>query len=129
MSEYDYGAVCDFISARLYEANAILDDASSEHISILSNQEKNLYKTLHYEGTVVSVDFVLIGSKRKISFGRFNAMGIVPSDRKKIHLLERLGINPNNNSEIISAGCDAMNLKLKFEKEHLLEVQIYQTFD
>lgn len=127
-AKYDYAAVCDFISARLYEVEIGIADDSGSHISPAITRTNKSIAGFHYDRDGVSADFLTSGSKRIITSAHFDAIAIFQTDRKKSHLLSRLGMDANDRVGMLSVGCDGETLKMMFQESELTEVDISANF-
>lgn len=126
--QYDYGAVCDFISARLYEVSEGIADDSGSHVSRLPTQSRKLLPEFRYHREGVFADFLISGSKKIITSAHFDAKAIYQSDRTKKHLLSRLGMRIDGEAKTLSVQCDSEILNMVFSGQDLTEVDISVNF-
>lgn len=126
--KYDYGAVCDFISARLYEVEKGIAEDSGSHISQLPTQLKKSLKGFRYRREGISANFLISGSKTIATLAHLDAKAIYKTDRKKNHLLSRLGMDINDEARILAVTCDDETLSMTFSGQDLTEVDISVNF-
>jgi hypothetical protein len=121
---YSMPAVCDYISARYYEADGLVAEGPGKATLQTHGGDIDIYRFEHNGETVEF--FMKDGRRQLISVRRTG--GSVPDEGKRT-LLRRLGVNPSRVGNRFEAGCDMSNMALTFDGARVSEMRVWTPVD
>ncbi len=126
-AKYDEAAVCDFIAARLFDANGRISEQAGGKPAIIEIEPgpNSSLRVFRYKNTDIMIDYFLLGSEKKIVAAHFYQNAMYKSDLKEGHLLSRLGVAGNAKASIFSAWCDSTKLEIEFKNEIFQRASIF----
>lgn len=124
--EYDYDAVCDFISARFNDAQTELVDAPKGTMrfvgNVMSPATQKSVKRYRYTNKTTTINFYRTNQKRIIDTARWD-YSLKERRTSKLALLSRLGIKETGVNSV-EIGCDAEYAQLFFDHDELETILI-----
>jgi hypothetical protein len=130
---FDNAAVCDFTYSRLYWVGIIITDSPRTRFQPLPSLSPTPESTAKYRlwEKNNAYDFIVVDANIvKLISAHFEmkVTSISDKDKKKAHLLGRFGINPTTKENPISVRCEDMELKLFFNQDDLVSIDLTREY-